>query len=95
MKYESYNFTNILIKCLYEQGLRYENNKIKPIEQVQCINDYLIDDKKVFTKNTIYNIKRHYFFTNTPNVSYYILTDDNNIDRRLEEQEFKNYFLFI
>ena len=94
IKYESYNTVNILNKCLFDQGLKYENNSIKPIKQVQCIKDYIIDNNIFFTKDKCYNIIYHYYFSNKPYESYYKLINDNNLEMTINDTEFKDYFNF-
>ena len=90
-KYES----EILKKCLYEQGLKFENNKIKHIEDVLCLNDYFMNDVKLFAKDKNYKIVRSYYFSNNPDIINYILLDDNNNERTFIEDEFKKFFIYI
>ena len=95
LKYKSFNEVNIFKKCLYEQGLKYENNKIKLIENVQCLNDYIMNNIKLFTKNKIYKIVQSYYFSHNPDIINYILLDDDNNERTFTEDEFKQFFIFV
>lgn len=84
-----------LKKCLYEQGLKFEDNKIKHIEDVLCLNDYFMNDVKLFTKDKIYKIVNSYYFSNSPDIINYLLLDDNNNERTFKEDEFKKFFIYI